>query len=107
MSFDTPSGTYGLPMTGNRLEGWLDRMMAGRLARKVFGRLGFHVLVLTTVGRRTGKERHSQVCWWPAPDGSWYVVAAAGGTRINPAWYHNLAAHRTVSGSTSTDAPSR
>ncbi len=29
----------------------------------------------------------------PGPDGSWLIVAAAGGGARNPAWYYNLAAH--------------
>jgi deazaflavin-dependent oxidoreductase (nitroreductase family) len=55
--------------------------------------LGFNGLILTTVGARTGAERTSPVGWWPGPDGSWLIVAAANGAAQNPAWYHNIAAH--------------
>jgi len=55
--------------------------------------LGFNGLILTTVGARSGAERTSPVGWWPGPDGSWLIVAAANGGARNPAWYHNIAAH--------------
>ncbi|HEY2307922.1 MAG TPA: nitroreductase/quinone reductase family protein, partial [Streptosporangiaceae bacterium] len=55
--------------------------------------LGINGLILTTVGARSGAERTSPVGWWPGPDGSWLIVAAANGAARNPAWYHNIAAH--------------
>jgi deazaflavin-dependent oxidoreductase (nitroreductase family) len=68
--------------------------MASRLVRKVFSTFfGFDALVLTTIGRKSGTERSTPVCWFPGNDGSWLIVAAAGGTAINPAWYYNIAAH--------------
>ncbi len=53
---------------------------------------GFNVLLLTTVGRRSGQARTSPVGWFPAPDGSRLIVASANGAADNPAWYYNLAA---------------
>jgi deazaflavin-dependent oxidoreductase (nitroreductase family) len=93
MSFDTPTGTRGgrQPRTGMLL-----RLVNGnatnrfRRAGKMFG---FNGLILTTVGAKSGAERTSPVGWWPGPDGSWLIVAAANGAARNPAWYHNLAAH--------------
>ena len=93
MSFDTRAGTRGLPMEGSRLNWWMDRQMARRSVRKVFALFGFDVAILTTIGHRSGTERKNQVCWFPGRDGSWLIVAAAGGTRVNPAWYYNIAAH--------------
>lgn len=93
MGFDTHAGTRGLPMTANRLDTWMNRQMARRSIRRLFGRFGFKVAVLTTVGHRSRLERRSQVCWFPGGHGSWLIVAAAGGTRVNPAWYHNIAAN--------------
>lgn len=95
MSFDTQPGTRGIAMdSGGRIFGWMDSMMAKQTVRRVCSRLfGFDVLVLTTIGRRSGATRTSQVCWFPGKDGSWLIVAAAGGTRVNPAWYYNIAAH--------------
>lgn len=94
MSFDTRAGTHGLPMEGgSKIYVWMDRQMARRGVRKVFALFRFDVLVLTTVGHRSGVRRTSQVCWFPGKEGSWLIVAAAGGTRVNPAWYYNIAAH--------------
>ena len=93
MSFDTRAGTRGLPMEGSKLSWWMDRQMARRSVRKIFALFGFDVAILTTIGHRSGTERKSQVCWFPGKDGSWVIVAAAGGTRVNPAWYYNIAAH--------------
>ncbi|HEU4948601.1 MAG TPA: nitroreductase/quinone reductase family protein [Kribbella sp.] len=68
--------------------------MATRLVRRVFSRFfNFDALVLTTIGRKSGTERVTPVCWFPGKDGSWLIVAAAGGTAVNPAWYYNIAAH--------------
>ena len=93
MSFDTRAGTRGLPMQGGKLNVWMDRQMARRSVRKIFALFGFDVAILTTIGHRSGTERRSQVCWFPGGDSSWLIVAAAGGTRVNPAWYYNIAAH--------------
>lgn len=93
MSFDTRAGTRGLPMEGSKVTWWMDRQMAKQSVRKVFALFGFDVAVLTTIGHRSGVRRTSQVCWFPGTDGSWLIVAAAGGTRVNPAWYYNIAAH--------------
>jgi deazaflavin-dependent oxidoreductase (nitroreductase family) len=78
---------------GGLFMGWMDHLMARRIVRRVFSTFGFDVLVLSTIGRKSGIERTSQVCWFPGKDGSWLIVAAAGGTRVNPAWYYNIAAH--------------
>jgi deazaflavin-dependent oxidoreductase (nitroreductase family) len=55
--------------------------------------MGFHALILHTVGRRSGQERVNPVGWWPGPDGSWLICASANAAVDNPAWYYNLAAH--------------
>ena len=94
MSFDTPAGTRG----ARQPAGWalrrLNRLAVRRVRRKGGGRsMGFDVLILTTVGRKTGVERATPVGWFPAADGSRLIVASAAGAAGNPAWYHNLAAH--------------
>ena len=93
MSFDTPAGTRGgrQPRTGLLLR-LINKNASGRFRRN--GKmLGFNGLILTTIGARSGVERTSPVGWWPGPDGSWLIVAAANGAARNPAWYHNIAAH--------------
>lgn len=54
---------------------------------------GLDVLVLDTVGARTGQQRQTLLGCFPEEDGAWLIAASAGGTAGNPAWYHNLAAH--------------
>ena len=93
MSFDTPAGTRGSSQTSGPVQRRLDKLMATRLVRKIFSTFGFDALVLTTIGRKSGTERTTVVCWFPGKDGSWLIVAAAGGTAGNPAWYYNIAAH--------------
>ena len=55
--------------------------------------MGMHLLVLHTVGAKSGEPRQTPLAWFPGPDGSRHVVASANGSIGNPAWYHNLAAH--------------
>ena len=92
MGFDTPAGTRGgrQPRTGLLLR--LVNKNAAGWFRRTGKVLGFNGLILTTIGARSGIERTSPVGWWPGPDGSWLIVAAAGGGARNPAWYHNIAA---------------
>jgi deazaflavin-dependent oxidoreductase (nitroreductase family) len=93
MGFDTHDGTRGArqPRAGLILR-LVNKNAASRFRRagKMFG---FNGLILTTVGARSGAGRSSPVGWWPGPDGSWLIVAAANGAARNPAWYHNVAAH--------------
>jgi deazaflavin-dependent oxidoreductase (nitroreductase family) len=51
------------------------------------------VLSLTTVGARSGRERHSTVAYFPDGDQAWLIVASAGGAAWHPAWLYNLARH--------------
>lgn len=51
------------------------------------------LLLLTTVGARSGRRRTVPVTY--VADGECYVVAA-GAADANPAWYHNLLAHPAV-----------
>ncbi|UZN03643.1 nitroreductase/quinone reductase family protein [Cellulomonas sp. S1-8] len=96
MSFHTPTGTRGarfpLPAPVVRL---VNRFTARRV-RSTGGRAlmgGMDVLVLTTVGAKSGEERSTPLAWFPGGDGTWLVVASAAGQVRNPAWFHNLAAH--------------
>jgi deazaflavin-dependent oxidoreductase (nitroreductase family) len=92
MDFDTRAGTRGArqPRAGLVLR-VVNKNAASRF-RRTGQMLGFSGLILTTVGARSGAERTSPVGWWPGPDGSWLIVAAANGGARNPAWYHNIAA---------------
>lgn len=92
MSFTHPTGTRGARQPG-RLFRWMNRLLMGRARRTDRRTMGMNLLVLTTVGRRSGQPRSTPLAWFPGPDGSWLVVASAGGAPANPAWYLNLAAH--------------
>jgi deazaflavin-dependent oxidoreductase (nitroreductase family) len=68
--------------------------LAIRRVRNKGGKLmGSDVLVLNTVGAKSGAPRSNPVAWFAWEGGSWLVVASAGGAVGNPAWYYNLAAH--------------
>ena len=45
---------------------WVNKTAAGRI-RRTGKMLGFHALILTTIGARTGAERTNPVGWFPAP----------------------------------------
>ncbi|WP_103355424.1 nitroreductase family deazaflavin-dependent oxidoreductase [Amycolatopsis sp. CA-128772] len=56
---------------------------------------GKNVLLLTTIGAKSGAERLSPLVY--TRDGDRYVIAASmGGAPKNPAWYHNLVANPKV-----------
>jgi len=60
-------------------------------AGKGVGPFGDHLMLLTTVGARSGEERISPVMFHR--DGERYVVVASkGGAPDHPGWYHNLKA---------------
>ena len=56
---------------------------------------GFNVLLLTTVGRKSGQERSSPLGY--IKDGDAYVIIASNaGLDKHPAWYYNLSANPQV-----------
>ncbi len=53
--------------------------------------MGFPVVLLTTVGARTGKERtHVLGGFADGPD-AWLIVASLGGAPTHPDWFYNIA----------------
>ena len=53
------------------------------------------LLLLTTVGRRTGQQRTTPMMY--VPDGDRYlVIASNAGAPADPQWYRNLVAHDEV-----------
>lgn len=109
----TPRGTRGWepPRLLRPLMGPMTRLQV-RLFHRFGGRMrvqGRPVLLLTTLGAKTGKVRQTVLCWFPdlggghvdtadtadTADGatSWLVVASAAGAAKHPAWYVNLARH--------------
>ena len=54
--------------------------------------LGRQVLILTTVGAKSGEVRENPLAY--STDGDRYVVIGSkGGAPTHPAWYHNLRAN--------------
>lgn len=63
------------------------RASGGRIAGQI--RKGAPVLLLTTTGRKTGRQRTTPLLYVEEGD-RYVVVASAGGARSHPAWYLNL-----------------
>lgn len=82
----------GTPGTFSR---WLQRTMNARTNRKIRGGrgqfMGMDVLILNTVGRRTGQPRQTPLAWFA--DGDARLVVASGGGSQHPDWHANLVAH--------------
>jgi deazaflavin-dependent oxidoreductase (nitroreductase family) len=78
----------------HHLDRLVDRRTRGRhtLSSWVSGTL---MVMLTTTGAKTGRQRTSPVL--SVPDGDNLVVIASNwGQRQHPAWYHNLCVHPTA-----------
>ena len=56
---------------------------------------GVPVVVVTSVGAKSGKVRKNPVMR-VEHDGSYALVASKGGAPSHPTWYHNLVAHPRV-----------
>ena len=56
---------------------------------------GMPVVVLTTLGRRSGKVRKTPLMR-VEHDGAYAVVASLGGAPQHPVWYHNIVANPHV-----------
>ncbi len=94
----TSSGTYGRPYP-RRAARWQSvlttthtlayRLSGGRLGTTL---LGMPMLLLTTVGRRTGRLRTAPLLYLPV-DGVFVLVASNGGARVSPTWWFNLQAN--------------
>lgn len=56
---------------------------------------GAQLILLTTTGAKTGKERVTPLGFATEGD-RWLVIASANGSPKAPNWYHNLVAHPEV-----------
>ena len=56
---------------------------------------GKPVILLTTIGAKTGKIRKTPLMR-VEHDGEYAIVASLGGAPQNPVWYHNVKAHPRV-----------
>ena len=64
----------------------LYKLSGGRLGGNM---RGFQVLLLNTVGRKSGKAFTIPLGWFAHPEG-YVIVASNAGQDHHPAWYHNL-----------------
>ena len=53
--------------------------------------MGFPVLVLTTLGAKTGRERSTVLGGFPDGDNAWLIIASKGGSPDHPGWLYNIA----------------
>jgi deazaflavin-dependent oxidoreductase (nitroreductase family) len=60
------------------------------------GFAGAPVVLLTTTGAKSGRERVNPLVALPGEEGVLYVFASKGGAPTNPDWYHNVLAHPEV-----------
>lgn len=51
------------------------------------------VLLLHTIGSKSGQERTQPVMYLHEGSGPWYVFASYAGGPKDPAWFHNIVAH--------------
>ncbi|MGB8648298.1 MAG: nitroreductase family deazaflavin-dependent oxidoreductase [Anaerolineae bacterium] len=80
-----------LKYTAHRVDGWVYRLSGGQASVTAMG-AGLPVVMLTTVGARTGKSRTAPLVG--IPDGDKIVLIASNfGGKNHPAWYFNLCAH--------------
>jgi deazaflavin-dependent oxidoreductase (nitroreductase family) len=84
------------PGTPGAVSRWLQQKANARMLRKIHaGRgsfMGMDVLILNTVGRRSGQPRQTPVAWFADGEGARLVVASGGGSQ-HPDWHANLMAH--------------
>lgn len=73
---------------------WLYRVTDGRLGASM---RGGNILLLTTTGRKTGRQRTTPLGYFDLKgDGSHMVVASAGGGDQHPGWFFNLRSNPQV-----------
>jgi deazaflavin-dependent oxidoreductase (nitroreductase family) len=56
-----------------------------------FGDHGAHILILTTIGRKSGEERKNALIFREV-EGGYAIVSSYGGAPKNPDWHFNLEA---------------
>ncbi|SEG31492.1 deazaflavin-dependent oxidoreductase, nitroreductase family [Thermomonospora echinospora] len=84
------------PGTPGAFSRWMQQKANARVNRKIRrGRgsfMGMDVLILHTVGHRSGQPRQTPVAWFDDGEGAWLIVASGGGS-LHPDWYVNLMGH--------------
>lgn len=82
--------------TPGALSLWFQRKMNTRtntrIRRKGSRSMGMDLLILHTIGRRSGLPRETPVTWFADGEDAWLIIASGGGSN-HPDWYRNLLAH--------------
>jgi deazaflavin-dependent oxidoreductase (nitroreductase family) len=89
---DTMSVATKLARVATGTHAAIYRASKGKVAGSMGGR---QVSLLTTTGRRSGKQHTTPVMTFPHPGGL-VIVASNGGSDRMPSWYYNLSAHPQV-----------
>lgn len=75
----------------------LDRFLMKRSKGKYRATLGAPMLLLHTIGAKSGEPRMTPLGFVPMEaDGTWLIVASNGGSERHPSWFHNLKARPDV-----------
>lgn len=78
----------------HRVLGAVHAQVLRRWAGKYGGRVrGMPVLILTTTGRRSGRQRVTPIAYWPYREG-WTVIGTNAGSDRHPGWVLNLRADK-------------
>lgn len=70
----------------------IDRWLIPRTGGRLKVAMGQPILLLHTLGAKSGAPRTSPLLYTPHDEG-FIVVASRAGAAHHPAWYHNLRAH--------------
>lgn len=70
----------------------IDRWLISRTGGRLKTAVGQPILLLHTLGAKSGQPRTSPLLYTPHEQGL-IVVASKAGAAHHPAWYHNLLAH--------------
>ena len=93
-----PRGTKGSTMPGGKIlmkvfKPLMDQQV-GRLKRTASQEppkmMGFPVVLLTTVGAKTGQERTHVLGGFEDGRDAWLIVASRGGAPTHPGWFYNI-----------------
>ena len=86
-----PPGTRGTSLRGAPIWHLVMGLFAG-LYRLLGGRLiGRRLLLLETIGARSGRQRTAMLFRFTEGDGRWLVIGSNAGAARHPAWFINLA----------------
>jgi F420H(2)-dependent quinone reductase len=88
-----PSDSSQMANLGFRILGGMHRRVYRLTGGKIGGQIGkLPVLLLTTIGRKSGRPRTQPLAYTPVADG-YAVIASKGGAAQHPLWYLNLRAN--------------